>query len=82
MEEVKKIKDIQEAEEIKIKPSRLRIVFKIAFICNIFFIVCMILRYSNALQYIPQPLIELSIILGWSAMYINLLSFVVAVILI
>ena len=69
-------------EQVKEKPSRLRIVFKIAFICNIFFIVCMILRYSTAPKYIPQPLIELSIILGWISPIINLLSFVLALILI
>jgi hypothetical protein len=69
-------------EEMKEKASRLGILFRVAFICNIFFIVCIILRYSGAPQYIPQPLIELSIILGWPAMLINLISFILALILI
>jgi hypothetical protein len=58
----------QQAEEIKDerkKASKLRILFRLAFICNIFFIVCLLLRYSHADNVIPQPLIELSAILGW-----------------
>lgn len=62
--------------------SRLRLLFKIAFICNICFLICMVMRYSTAPKYIPQPIIELSIILGWSAILVNLVSFVMALILI
>ena len=63
------------------KTSKLRILFRLAFICNIFFIVCMIMRYTSAPQYIPQPLIEFSIILGWFAPLINFINFVLALIL-
>ena len=42
----------------------------------------MIMRYSSAPQYIPQPLIELSIILGWLAPLINFINFVLALVLI
>jgi len=56
--------------------------FRIAFICNLFFIVCMIMRYTTAPAYLPQPVIELSLILGWPAMFINLLSFILALVLI
>jgi len=76
------MEEIQELEETREKASRLRILFKIAFICNIFFIVCMIMRYTTAPNYLPQPLIELSVILGFSAMFINLISFILALILI
>jgi len=68
-------------EEVKTKAGKLRILFRLAFICNIFFIVCMIMRYSNAPRYIPQPLIELSIILGWLAPLINFINFVLVLIL-
>jgi len=67
-------------EQEKQKQSKLRILFRLAFICNIFFIVCMIMRYTTAPQYIPQPLIELSIILGWFAPLINFINFVLAII--
>src|SRR5690242_12040109 len=67
-------------EEAKQKTNTLRILFRLAFICNIFFIVCMIMRYTSAPQYIPQPLIELSIILGWLAPIINFINFVLAII--
>jgi hypothetical protein len=67
-------------EEAKQKQSKLRILFRLAFICNIFFIVCMIMRYTSAPQYIPQLLIELSIILGWLAPLINFINFVLAII--
>lgn len=69
-------------EEVKEKASRLRISFRLAFICNIFFIICMIMRFSNAPAYIPQPVIELSIILGWFAPLINFINFVFTIILI
>ncbi|MBS1747478.1 MAG: hypothetical protein JST21_15025 [Bacteroidetes bacterium] len=62
--------------------SRLRLLFKIAFICNICFLICMVMRYSSAPKYLPQPIIELSIILGWSAILVNVVSFVMALILI
>lgn len=81
MDEIQQIKNIQDQQEIKEKASRLRLLFKIAFICNICFLVCMIMRYSSAPKYIPQPIIELSLILGWPAMFINLLSFILALIL-
>ena len=67
-------------EEVKQKPGKLRILFRLAFICNVFFFVCMILRYSSAPQYIPQPLIEFAIILGWFAPLINFINFVLAII--
>jgi sterol desaturase/sphingolipid hydroxylase (fatty acid hydroxylase superfamily) len=68
-------------EEVKQKQSKLRILFRLAFICNVFFIVCIIMRYTSAPQYIPQPLIELSVILGWFAPLINFINFVLALIL-
>src|ERR1700749_3866250 len=68
-------------EEVKPRQGKLRILFRLAFICNIFFIVCMIMRYSNAPKYIPQPLIEFSIILGWLAPLINFVNFILALIL-
>jgi hypothetical protein len=66
-------------EEIK-KASKLRILFRLAFICNVFFIVCIIMRYTAAPQFIPQPLVELSIILGWFAPIINFINFVLVLI--
>jgi hypothetical protein len=74
--------EIQQEKEVHEKASRLRLLFRIAFICNLFFIVCMIMRYTTAPNYLPQFLIELSLILGWPAMFINLLSFILALILI
>jgi len=68
-------------EEIQPKQSKLRILFRLAFICNIFFIVCMIMRYTSLPKYIPQPLIEFSIILGWLAPLINFVNFVLTLIL-
>ena len=76
------MEEIQELEETREKASRLRILFKIAFICNIFFIVCMFLLFSHIDKYVSQPIIELSLILGWSAMFINLFNFILALILI
>ncbi|MEP6681611.1 MAG: hypothetical protein ABJA35_00045 [Parafilimonas sp.] len=76
------MEEVEELKEIREKASRLRILFRVAFICNIFFIVCMIMRYTTAPDYLPQPIIELSVILGFSAMFINLLSFILALILI
>ncbi len=76
------VQDIQQEQELTEKASRLRILFRVAFICNIFFVVCMIMRFTTLPDYLPQPIIELSIILGWSAMFINLISFVFALILI
>jgi hypothetical protein len=67
-------------DEERKKASKLRILFRLAFICNIFFIVCIILRYSNVPQFIPQPIIEFSIILGWFAPLINCINFVLALI--
>ena len=74
--------EAEEIQEIQQKASRLGMLFRIAFICNIFFIICMILRYTTAPAYLPEPLIGLSIILGWPAMFINLISFILALILI
>jgi len=68
-------------EEATPKQSKLRIMFRLALICNVFFIVCMIMHYTNAPMYIPQPLIEFSIILGWFAPLINFVNFVLALIL-
>lgn len=42
----------------------------------------MVLLYTRADKYIPQPLIELSLILGWIAPVINLVNFVLALVLI
>lgn len=69
-------------EQVKEKVSRLRFLFRVAFICNVFFIVCMILRYSHADQYLLQALIGISLILGWIAPLINLINFILALILI
>ncbi|MEP6467616.1 MAG: hypothetical protein ABJB05_15005 [Parafilimonas sp.] len=74
------MEEIQEIE-VQEKASRLCILFRIAFICNIFFIVCMIFRYTTAPTYLPQPIIEFSVILGFSAMFINLLNFILALVL-
>jgi hypothetical protein len=68
-------------DDEKKKASKLRILFRLAFICNIFFIVCIVLRYSNAPKFLPQPLIEFSIILGWFAPVINFINFVLVLIL-
>lgn len=75
------VQQIQQ-EEIKQKASRLRILFRIAFICNIFFLMCIIMRYTTAPNYLPQPVIELSLLLGWPAIILNLVSFVFALILV
>jgi uncharacterized membrane protein (DUF485 family) len=80
-QEQEQVQQIQQ-QEVKQKISRLRILFRIAFICNVFFVVCMILLFSHADKYFPQPLIEFSIILGWLAPVINLISFILVVILI
>jgi hypothetical protein len=68
-------------EEVKQRQSKLRILFRLAFICNVFFIVCVIMRFTSAPQYIPEPLIELSVILGWFAPLINLINFALILIL-
>lgn len=68
------------AEEEKKKASKLRILFRLAFICNIFFIVCIFLRYTTLPAFIPQPLVEFSIILGWLSPVINFFNFVLALI--
>ena len=75
------LQEISQREEVKEKASRLRLLFKIAFICNICFLMIIIMRYSSAPNYIPQPIIALTLILGWSAMFVNLLSFILALIL-
>ncbi len=74
--------ELPQPEPVKEKASRLRFAFRFAFICNIFFIVCMILRYTTLPKYLPQPIIEFSIILGWPAILINLINFILALILI
>jgi len=70
----------EEIEQEKKKASKLRILFRLAFICNIFFIICIIMRFTTLPGYIPQPLVEFSIILGWAAPLINFLNFVLALI--
>ncbi|MFT4154841.1 hypothetical protein [Parafilimonas sp.] len=70
-----------EQEQAKKRAGKLRILFRLAFICNIFFIVCIIMRYTTAPRYIPQPLVELAVILGWLAPVINLINFVLALLL-
>ena len=82
MEPLKENTQLTEFEPVKEKVSRLRFLFKFAFICNVFFIVCMILRYSHADRYLFQALIGISLILGWIAPLINLISFILALILI
>jgi hypothetical protein len=47
-----------------------------------FFLVCMILLFTHADQFLPQPIIELSIILGWVAPFINLVCLGIILILI
>jgi hypothetical protein len=74
---------LQQQQEVKKKASKLRILFRLAFICNIFFLVCLLIRYSNADKFIPQPLIELSAILGWFfSPVINLVVLVIALIIV
>jgi hypothetical protein len=76
------MEQMEAKEQVKERISRLRFLFRLAFICNIFFIVCMILLYSHADQYMFQALIELSVILGWIAPIINLINFILALVLI
>ena len=52
-------------EKAKTKFVSLLFAHRVAFICNILFVVCLIIRYTNGDKIIPQPLIELSAILGW-----------------
>lgn len=47
------------------KPNRLLFFYRVAFICNVFFLVCLLIRYTNADAIILQPLIKLAAILGW-----------------
>lgn len=82
MEQLDENVQVNQTEPVKEKISRLRFLFRLAFICNVFFIVCMILRYSHADQYLYEPLIGISIILGWISPLINLISFILALILI
>ncbi|WP_090662247.1 hypothetical protein [Parafilimonas terrae] len=70
-----------EQEQAIKKASKLRILFRMAFICNIFFIICMIMRYTTLPKYIPQPLIEFAIVLGWLAPVINFINFMLVLIL-
>ena len=81
MESLEENEHLTEFEPVKEKASRLRFFFRLAFICNVFFIVCMILRYSHADQYLYEPLIGISIILGWIAPLINLINFILVLIL-
>lgn len=53
------------AMPLKQKPKRLLFFYRVAFICNVFFLACLIIRYTNADAIIPQPLIKLAAILGW-----------------
>src|SRR4051812_44349036 len=75
------VQQIQQHQEIKQKASRLRMLFKIAFICNIFFLMCIIMRYTTAPGYLPQFIIELSLLLGWPAIILNVINFVLALLL-
>jgi len=52
-------------EQVKTKFKRLLFLHRVAFICNIFFLLCMGIRYSHADAVIPQPIVELTTILGW-----------------
>src|SRR5258706_6934657 len=70
-------------EEVKTRFKRLLFLYRVAFICNIFFVLCMIIRYTNADKIIPQPLIELSTILGWVfSPVINLVCIFISVVLV
>jgi hypothetical protein len=82
MEPLEENTELAQPEPVKKKISRLRFLFRLAFICNVFFIVCMILRYSHADQYLYESLISISLILGWIAPVINLISFILALVLI
>ncbi len=68
-------------EQVKQTSGKLRILFRLAFICNVFSVVCIIMWYTTIPKYMPQPLIEFSIILGWLAPIINFINFVLALIL-
>ena len=81
MEPLKEDIELEQPEPVKEKVSRLRFLFRLAFICNVFFIVCMILRYSHADKYLYEPLIGISLILGWIAPLINLINFILALVL-
>ena len=70
-------------EQVKAKFRRLLFLHRVAFICNIFFLVCMVLRYSHAEKVVPQPVVELSAILGWIfSPAVNLVCLVVSLILV
>lgn len=67
-------------EAEKKKASKLRILFRLAFICNVFFIVVVFMRYTTLPSFIPQPLVAFSLTLGWLAPIINLINFILALI--
>ena len=52
-------------EHVQTRFRRILFIHKVAFICNIFFLLCMVIRYSHADTVIPQPIVELTTILGW-----------------
>ena len=52
-------------EQVQTKFKRLVFIHKVAFICNLFFALCMVIRYSHADTVTPQPIVELITILGW-----------------
>ena len=70
-------------EQVKSKFRRLLFLHRVAFICNVFFVLCMIIRYTNADKIIPQPLVELSTILGWIfSTVINLVCIFISLVLV
>ena len=70
---------IYRMEQVQTRFKSLVFIHKVAFICNIFFALCMIIRYSHADTVIPQPIVELTTILGWLfSPAINLISLCVS----
>ena len=70
-------------EQVKPKFKKLLFLHRVAFICNIFFLFCMVIRYTHADAVIPQPIVELSTILGWLfSPAINLITLAVSLIIV
>ena len=69
--------------QAKQKTNRLRFLHRVAFICNTFFLICLMIRFTHADKYIPQPVIELSTLLGWIfSPFINTVCIIISLIVI
>lgn len=47
------------------KTNKLRFLHRVALICNVFFLVCLMIRFTHVDAVIPQPLVEIAALLGW-----------------